>query len=391
MEQEQEIDLAATWKFIDDHKQEIIEDWQTFVNLASWGFDPKNVTIASAWLRDQFTAAGVPSELVPCQPNGDAVRGMTTYSSDRKPLLFTGHLDTAVEKAVPFKIEDGKAYGAGVLDMKGGIIISLWVIKALLAQGYNYRPIKILFVGDEEIIHQGAETSDLIMKEAAGCQYAFNLETGRIDGSLSIGRNGRIGLGVEIEGKASHAGNDFSSGINAIEEAAYKIIELRKLTDLSEGVTVSTNTIKGGSWANTIAGSASLEVDIRFSKAHMRKILDEKTNLIIQTSYVDGTHAKLNYKTVMDAFETNDQVRKFLTFAQKTSEKYGFGKIGGIHLGGSSDASYILLAGTPVLCAIGVVGQWNHTEKEYAIVESMFDRAKLILSMVHDAGDQDFS
>lgn len=391
MEKEQQIDLAALWQFIDDHKQEIITDWETFVNLPSWGFDPENVNIASAWLRDQFTAAGVPSELVPCPPNGDAVRGITTYPSTRKPLLFAGHLDTAVEKAVPFRIEDGKAYGPGVLDMKGGIIISLWVVKALLAQGYNYRPIKILFVGDEEIIHQDAETSDLIMMESAGCQYAFNLETGRIDGSLSIGRNGRIGLGVEIEGKASHAGNDFTSGINAIEEAAFKIIELRKLTNQAEGVTVSTNTIKGGSWANTIAGSASFEVDIRFSKAHMRKVLDEQTKTIVETSYVPGTTSRLNYKTVMDAFETNHQVRSFLKFAQQTAEKHGFGPVGGIHLGGSSDASYILLAGVPVLCAIGVVGQWNHTDKEYALVDTMFERAKLILAMIHEAGEQDFS
>ena len=65
-----------------------------------------------------------------------------------------------------------------------------------------------------------------------------------------------------------------SSGINAIEEAAYKIIELRKLTDLSEGVTVSTNH-QGRLLGEYHSWSASLELTSGF-QTHMRKILDEK-------------------------------------------------------------------------------------------------------------------
>lgn len=70
------------------------------------------------------------------------------------PVIFTGHFDTVFDPNTfgpnPFRIEDGKAYGPGVLDMKGGIIITLYVIKALEAAGYKDRPIRICFCGDEK-------------------------------------------------------------------------------------------------------------------------------------------------------------------------------------------------------------------------------------------------
>ena len=51
-------------------------------------------------------------------------------------------------------------------------------------------------------------------------------------------------------------------------------------------------------------------------------------------------------------------------------------------LGGGSDASYLTMAGTPSICSFGVQGQWNHTDREYALVESMFERPKLWAAVV---------
>ena len=52
-------------------------------------------------------------------------------------------MDTALEIGTlakrPFKVVDGNAEGIGVLDMKGGIVIALYVIKALNYIGYNER------------------------------------------------------------------------------------------------------------------------------------------------------------------------------------------------------------------------------------------------------------
>ena len=55
-------------------------------------------------------------------------------------------------------------------------------------------------------------------------------------------------------------------------------------------------------------------------------------------------------------------------------------------LGGFSDAAYVSLARTPVLCSFGVQGQWNHTKREYALVETLFQRANYIAAIVQQSG-----
>ena len=181
---------------------------------------------------------------------GNALVG--TLGADRpgKPILFSGHMDTALASELyaeqPFRIEAGKAYGPGVVDMKGGLIIALYVAKVLNAVGYDERPLKILFVPDEEGSHQFTNVADYLTEEAAGCFFAFNMETGLMDNSLTVGRKGGIGIDVEVTGKAAHAGQAFFEGVNAIEEMAHKIVAFQALTDAEKGTTVNTGVIKGG-------------------------------------------------------------------------------------------------------------------------------------------------
>jgi len=58
--------------------------------------------------------------------------------------------------------------------------------------------------------------------------------------------------------------------------------------------------------------------------------------------------------------------------------------MGQIFLGGGSDASYITIAGVPTICSMGVCGEYNHSAKEYALVESLYTRAKLLSCVVLD-------
>ena len=53
-----------------------------------------------------------------------------------------------------------------------------------------------------------------------------------------------------------------------------------------------------------------------------------------------------------------------------------------VTLGGGSDASHITIASVPAICSIGVRGQFNHTEKEYALKESIFERTELLANTV---------
>jgi len=51
-------------------------------------------------------------------------------------------------------------------------------------------------------------------------------------------------------------------------------------------------------------------------------------------------------------------------------------------LGGASDAAYITMAEVPCLCSMGVKGEWNHTDREYALVDSAIERIILIVDSI---------
>ena len=69
-------------------------------------------------------------------------------------------------------------------------------------------------------------------------------------------------------------------------------------------------------------------------------------------------------------------------FIKDTAKEFGFREFGCRTVGGASDASYLTIAGVPTLCSCGVVGEWNHTMREYAIVDTMYERAKLYATAI---------
>ncbi len=91
-------------------------------------------------------------------------------------------------------------------------MISLYAIKALKHLGYQESPIKIIFSGNEEKGHQGSTGAEVFLQEGKDCLFAFNMETGLMDGCLCVGRKGHLGCRVTVEGVESHAGNDFEVG-----------------------------------------------------------------------------------------------------------------------------------------------------------------------------------
>jgi len=54
--------------------------------------------------------------------------------------------------------------------------------------------------------------------------------------------------------------------------------------------------------------------------------------------------------------------------------------------GGGSDSAYSVLAGVPTVDQMGVKGEWNHSDREYAIVDSIFERARVLAACILNIG-----
>ncbi|MEG0378933.1 MAG: M20 family metallopeptidase [Eubacterium sp.] len=372
--------------YIDENKKIMVELWKDLVTMESYSKEYDRVNALAEKLKLEFEKVGLECELIDSKGNAKTLVGTIGRERKGKPVLLCGHMDTVFPFGsfgeTPFRIEDGKAFGPGVLDMKGGLVIALYVIKALNQIGYNERPLKIVFSGDEEIGHTNSNGADIILKQTQGGLCAFNLETGLPDNALCIGRKGNIDCHVNVTGMGAHVGNKFLDGKNAIEEMSYKVIELQKLTNLEEGIIVSVDIIKGGTVSNAIPATCQIEIDARFDRNDQINGIKQRILDICSKTFIEGTKTSVDFVNTIAPFETTEEVMNFYSFVNESAQKNHFEPMGYKRLGGNSDASYLGMSGTPVLCSFGVIGEWNHTKKEYAIVDSLFERSNLIASII---------
>lgn len=370
-------DKAYQW--IDEHKDEMISLWKEMVTIDS-GIGVKEGGMAMGNL-----CAGIIEKLgfsirrVPYEKCGDTIIG--ERGDMTKPFtILMGHMDTVFFKGEPekrpFTIKDGKAYGPGVLDMKGGVTILLSTLQALHEAGFEDFPCKVILDADEEPAHAFSNASEVIQKEAEGAKCAFNFETGFTDHSLVVQRKGCWRFFIETFGRGCHVGNDPENGRSAILEMAHKIIEIEKLTDYSKQYNVNVGTIEGGTVANAAPAYCKVECDFRYTHPEDLPILRKKVDEVCSRQYVPDTITKVSDSVGFATMTRLPGNLELLKIAQEVAEESGFPKPEARLCGGGSDAAYTTAMGVPTLCAVGVEGARNHTVEEWADVDSLFRRAK---------------
>src|ERR1022692_2940126 len=144
-----------------------------------------------------------------------------------KRLLLLGHLDTVWDigtlARMPYRIAQGRVWGPGVLDMKCGVTMMLFALRALQTTGQALtRPVTLLLNSDEEV---GSETSRPVTEKLAkSAEAVLVLEPGTgLTGKLKTARKGVGDYEIRVHGRASHAGVDFTNGVSATLELARQI------------------------------------------------------------------------------------------------------------------------------------------------------------------------
>ena len=146
------------FQFIDSHRDEMVSLWQEVVNMEGGPHEKPGIDLVAGRFRQVLDEVGAAIRTVEFAQAGNMLIAELPGPIATPGVLFLGHMDTAIAAGAiarqPFTIRDGKAYGPGVLDMKGGIVAFLYAIKALRAAGYNARPIKVVLAGAEEVRRQ---------------------------------------------------------------------------------------------------------------------------------------------------------------------------------------------------------------------------------------------
>ena len=369
--------------YIDDHKAQIMDLWQDLVNQDSPASYREGVDLVAKRVFKELEEAGASTRW---DEEGKALIAEIPGDS-RAPVLLLGHMDTVfpVGEAArrPFTVEGSRVTGPGALDMKGGVAVMLSALKALHSAGFSGRPLKVILVSDEEIAHNGSKATVMLQREARGCAACFNCETGYEDNSLVIGRKGGVVFKAAVHGIAAHAGNNPRQGRSAIWEMAKKIDDIQNMTDWDKGITFNVGTIKGGTVSNAIPDYCEVEGDIRFQDPDISPLVKEELLKVLNHTYIEGTKTELLlYHEGMLPMKMTEENRKLFEFVKKTGEENGIPVSEGKLVGGGSDSGYVVYAGVPTVCAMGVKGRFNHTRDEYALKDSLFERAKLLGAVI---------
>ncbi len=319
----------------------------------------------------------LPAEMVPRKyAPGDGKKG-------KERILFLCHMDTVFPVGtlakMPFHEKDGKVYGPGVADMKGGIVVGLTALKAVLEIKSLNHPVTALFTTDEEI---GSKTSkELIEILAAESGLVLVLEPGMPDGSLKTWRKGVGEFTMRVQGRAAHAGGDHEKGRNAIEEIAHQVITIQKMTDYSKGTTLNVGMIRGGIATNVVPDEASLEVDLRVMQPGEAEKISAAMQALKPT--LDGTVLEVTGGLDRPPMPYNDSIKTTFEKAKVIAAKENLDlKASGT--GGASDGNFVAALGIPVLDGLGPAGGEYHSEREYIVIGSLPERAKLLAAILRD-------
>lgn len=358
---------------------EMIALLKKFVEIESPTDQKAAVDRLGAVIAEECRRAGAQVEMHPNKTTGDHL--VARWGSGPGGILLMHHMDTVFPlgslERMPFHEKDGRVFGPGVLDMKGGIVISLSAISALQKAGELRRPVTMLVTSDEET---GSATSEeLISGLAREAALVLVLESGLMDGSLKTWRKGVGEFFVKVKGRAAHAGGAHEEGRNAIEELAYQVLAIQKMTDYAKGTTLSVGVIKGGTVSNVVPDEASIEVDFRV----LNPAENERVKAAMQAlrPVISGTSLEVSGGLNRPPMPFNDVMKA--TFEKASQIAAGIGqqiKAGGS--GGGSDGNFVAPLGIPLLDGIGTYGEGLHSEREYVFTRSLPERAALVAALI---------
>ncbi len=298
--------------------------------------------------------------------------------------LLLGHFDTVwpvgTLARMPVEFREGRIYGPGVFDMKGGLVQMLFALRANLELGISMPcPPVVLMNCDEEI--GSPDSRRHVEALAASAERALVMEPSYGHrGRLKTGRKGVGRFTLKVTGVASHAGLDPMAGASAILEVSHQVERLFELNDADRGVTVNVGTIDGGMGANIVAPEARAEIEARVPTAGDAAAVEAAIRGLRPagervTLEVEGGFSR-------PPLEPTPRNRRLWESARSAAQDLGI-EIDQAQVGGASDGNFAS-ALTATLDGLGAVGDGAHAEHEHVVVERMPERAALLACLLAD-------
>lgn len=374
-------DAAAGW--LHGRLGEMEEALAALVNVNSFTDNPEGGRKVGALLRELFTSApGLSAQVVPSQRYADHLVLRSAGRADLKPVALVGHLDTVFPpgKFEGYRQDGTLRRGPGVLDMKGGLVVMAYALKALAASGglEKLPPLRLVVVSDEEV---GSPEGQGVIRDAiGGAEACLVFESGRAADAIITRRKGTGAMKAVAHGKAAHAGNAHQEGANALWALARFVDRVQQLTDYPRGLTVNVGKVVGGQGKNTVPDHAEAEVDLRFCTRVDGEALIERFQQAAREAAegVAGTRIELSGGVAREPLERTEASAALLSAYGVCAHASGLGQGEAPLVGGGSDASTSSAMGIPSIDGLGPRGKGFHTVEEFIEVDTLIPKAQAL-------------
>ncbi len=329
-----------------------------------------------ARLRELFAIPGLTARTIPSERYADHL--VFSTAAPGPAIGLVGHLDTVFPPGSfeGYRRDGALARGPGVLDMKGGLVVVAFALRALAAEGLLAQvPLRVIIVSDEEV---GSPEGQGVIREAlAGGQSALVFEAGRAADAIITRRKGTGGLTVTAHGKAAHAGNLHHEGINAIWALAHFVELAQRLTDYDRGRTVNVGKFTGGQGKNTVPDGAEAQVDIRFTSiADGESLVAELHKAARQAEiHVPGARIEVRGGALRQPLERSEASAALARAYGEAAQAEGLGNGEAALLGGGSDACTTSAMGLASIDGLGPRGKGFHTQDEQIELATLIPKA----------------
>lgn len=253
-----------------DYRSEVIGLAQAMVRVDTVN-PPGGEAVLARLIAERLHAYGVPSEVTLVAPGRANVTGRLAGRGDHPSLLLNGHLDTVPPGETPWthdpfggELVDGRLYGRGAADMKGGLAAAVVALGVLAREGALAGDVVVSGVAGEETDSAGARRF-VADGGLAGVGLSVIAEPTNL--RLALAEKGALWVSITTHGRSAHGSMPWH-GVNAISHLA---LFLNELTGLDLGPshpvlgppTVNVGTISGGVKTNVVADRCTATLDFR--------------------------------------------------------------------------------------------------------------------------------
>ncbi len=307
-------------------------------------------------------------------------------------ILLISHMDTVHPPDNGFTaykpLDNGFVSGPGVGDIKGGMVLALWAMKAI-SEICTDHDVQMVVSANEEI---GSPTIRDWYGDRSehGADYAIGLEPGFPQGPLTADvdlgvvyqRRGYAMFNFTVQGKAAHSGTPHL-GLSAIEAAAHKILKLQALNAPERGISVNVGKISGGTAGNTVPDQVEGLVSFRFETQADGEATQQAIIQILEEANIHNAEQGISDSTtyelalLLPPMERTPESQKLVDIVLEEAKALGQPVVA-IARGGGSDANHVSGSGVPSICGMGAPSEGIHTDDEKIHLPMMFNRIHLL-------------